>query len=123
MLFIHSGTDIAKAFGVELISSPEMSSALTNWDHISTGKPPWLNVDDEIGTINMAKHISDTRAKLVTLDIGIAVSGSPRADYLQKLADDLLKRLPGRISDAERLGGVILQSAPQEEYPRRNRQR
>lgn len=108
MLFIHNGTDIAKAFGVELISSPEMSSALTNWDHISTGKPPWLNVDDEIGTINMAKHISDTRAKLVTLDIGIAVSGSPRADYLQKLADDLLKRLPGRISDAERLGGVML---------------
>ena len=37
MLFIHSGTDIAKAFGVELISSPEMSSALTNWDRISTG--------------------------------------------------------------------------------------
>ena len=80
MLFIHSGTDIAKAFGVELISSPEMSSALTNWDRISTGKPPWLNAEDEIGTINMAKHISDTRAKLVTLDIGIAISGSSRAD-------------------------------------------
>lgn len=108
MLFIHSGTDIAKAFGVELISSPEMSSALTNWDRISTGKPPWLNAEDEIGTINMAKHISDTRAKLVTLDIGIAISGSPRADYLQGLADDLLKRLPDRVSEAERLGGVML---------------
>ena len=56
MLFIHSGTDIAKAFGVELISSPEMSSALTNWDRISTGKPPWLNAEDEIGTINMGKN-------------------------------------------------------------------
>ena len=108
MLFIHSGTDIEKAFGVELISSPEMSSALTNWDSISTGKPPWLNAEDEIGTANMAKHISDTRAKLVTLDIGIAVSGSPRADYLQGLADDLLKRLPDRVSEAERLGGIML---------------
>ena len=108
MLFIHSGTDIAKAFGVELISSPEMSSALTNWDRISTGKPPWLNAEDEIGTINMAKHISDTRAKLVTLDIGIAISGSSRADYLQGLADDLLKRLPDRVSEAERLGGIML---------------
>ena len=108
MLFIHSGTDIAKAFGVELISSSEMSSALTNWDRISTGKPPWLNAEDEIGTINMAKHISDTRAKLVTLDIGIAISGSPRADYLQGLADDLLKRLPDRVSEAERLGGIML---------------
>ena len=56
----------------------------------------------------MAKHISDTRAKLVTLDIGIAISGSPRADYLQGLADDLLKRLPDRVSEAERLGGIML---------------
>ena len=56
MLFIHSGTDIAKAFGVELISSPEMSSALTNWDRISTGKPPWLNAEDEIGTITTGKN-------------------------------------------------------------------
>lgn len=108
MLFFNSGTDIAKAFGVELISSQEMTRALQNWDRISTGKPPWLNGEDEIGTVNMAKHISDTRAKLVTLDIGIAVSGSPRADYLQGLADDLLKRLPDRVADAERLGGVML---------------
>lgn len=108
MLFVNSGTDIEKVFGVELISSPEMNSALKNWDRISTGKPPWLNAEDEIETINMAKHISDTRAKLTTLDIGIAISGSPRADYLQGLADDLLKRLPDRITDADRLGGVMI---------------
>ena len=56
----------------------------------------------------MAKHISDTRAKLTTLDIGIAISGSPRADYLQELADDLLKRLPDRVAEADRLGGLII---------------
>jgi len=108
MLFINSGTDIEKVFGVELISSPEMNTALKNWDRISTGKPPWLNTKDEIETINMAKHISDTRAKLTTLDIGIAVSGSPRADYLQELADDLLKRLPDRVAEADRLGGLMI---------------
>lgn len=63
MLFIHSGTDIAKAFGVELISSPEMSSALTNWDRISTGKPPWLNAEDEIGTINMPLPVSPVQLR------------------------------------------------------------
>lgn len=108
MLFINSGTDIEKVFGVELISSAEMNSALKNWDRISTGKPPWLNGEDEIETINMAKHISDTRAKLTTLDIGIAISGSPRADYLQELADDLLKRLPDRVAEADRLGGLMI---------------
>lgn len=108
MLFIHSGTDISKAFGVDLISSPEMDSALKRWDSISTGKPPWKNDADEIDTINMAKHISDTRAKLTTLDIGMALSGSPRADYLQMLSDDLLKRLPDRVAEADRLGGIMI---------------
>lgn len=108
MLFISDCTSIEKVFGVELISSHEMNTALRNWDRISTGKPPWLNAADEIETINMAKHISDTRAKLTTLDIGIAISGSPRADYLQELADDLLKRLPDRVTEADRLGGIMI---------------
>lgn len=108
MLFINSGTDIEKVFGVELISSHDMNNALKNWDNISTGKPPWKDAADEIDTINMAKHISDTRAKLTALDIGIAVSGSARADFLQGLADDLLKRLPDRIAEADRLGGMVI---------------
>ena len=108
MLFLNSGTDIGKEFGVELISSPEMNTALKKWDNISTGKPSWLNGEDGIETVNMAKHISDTRAKLTTLDIGIALSGSARADYLQTLVDELLKRLPDRIADADRLGGIMI---------------
>lgn len=106
MLFTNSGTEIEKIFGIELISSPEMNTALEKWDNISTGKPSWLS--DDVETVNMAKHISDTRAKLTMLDIGIAVSGSARADYLQTLADDLLKRLPDRIAEADRLGGIMI---------------
>lgn len=108
MLFMNSGTDIGKIFGVDLISSNEMNAALKKWENISTGKPSWLNGDDGIETINMAKHISDTRAKLTTLDIDIALSGSARADYLQKLVDELLKRLPDRIAEADRLGGIMI---------------
>ena len=108
MLFLNSGTDIGKVFGVDLISSNEMNTALKKWDNISTGKPSWLNGEDGIETINMAKHISDTRAKLTTLDIGIAVSGSARADYLQRLANDLLKHLPDRVAEADRLGGIMI---------------
>lgn len=106
-MFTNS-SEIGKEFGVKLITSDEMNNALKRWDDISTGNPPWKNADDEIETINMAKHISDTRAKLTTLDIGIAISGSPRADFLQTLADDLLNRLPERIAEADRLGGIMI---------------
>lgn len=106
-MFFHS-SDIGKEFGVELIMSDSMNNAIRRWDAISTGKPPWRNSGDDIETVNMAKHISDTRAKLTMLDIGISVSGSPRAEYLQTLADDLLKRLPDKMADADRLGGMVI---------------
>ena len=106
-MFFHSA-DIGKEFGVQLIMSDSMNNAIRRWDAISTGKPPWKNSGDDIDTINMAKHISDTRAKLTMLDIGIAISGSPRADYLQTLADDMLKRLPDKLADADRLGGMVI---------------
>lgn len=107
MLFVNN-TDIGKVFGVELISSDEMNNALKRWDDISTGKPPWKNEGDEIDTINMAKHVADYRANLTMLDIGIAISGSARAEFLQTLADDLLKRLPEKLPEADRLGGAII---------------
>lgn len=104
-MFIN--TDLGKAFGVELIQSTDMNSALQKWDAISSGKPPWLSAEDDIHTINMAKHISDTRAKLITLDLGITASGS-RVEFTQGVANALLKRLPDKVSDAVRLGGMML---------------
>ena len=112
-MFFTQSSDIGKVFGVDLITSSDMNSALSNWDNISTGNPPWISPADDVITINMAKHIADTRAKLTMLDIGIAVSGdgtavSPRVELLQEIVDDLLKRLPDKIADADRLGGMII---------------
>lgn len=107
-MFFVNNVDVGKVFGVDLISSTDMNTALQSWDDISTGSPPWKDTDNDIDTINMAKHVADYRAKLTTLDIGIAVSGGPRADFLQGLADDLLKRLPEKIPEADRLGGIVI---------------
>ena len=94
---------IEDAFGVQCIKSDKMDDSLLLWDNISTGKPPWKNAADDIKTINMADFIANTRAKLTALDIGIAISGSARADYLQGLADELLKLLPDKLADADRM--------------------
>lgn len=102
-------TEAGKAFGVELIQSSKMENALTMWDDVSTGKPPWMDREDDITTINMAKHIADFRTKLIVLDIGIAISGDgPRAEALQQVSDRLIDRLAEHVSDAARLGGMIL---------------
>ena len=108
-VFGATSADIGREFNVKLISSPQMQRALTVWDNISKGHPYWLDSENGIKTINMAKFIADTRAKLTTLDIGISVSGeSARAAYLQEIADDLIKRLPEKLCDADRLGGMMI---------------
>lgn len=101
-------TDVSKAFGVQLIESSAMEGKIRLWNSIASDMPPWLNAEDGIETINMAKHISDTRAKLITLDLGIAVSGGGRAEWMQQIVDNLIARLPDAVSDAMRLGGFIL---------------
>lgn len=104
---IFADTDVGAAFGVELISSDAMDKALSTWNAILSGRPSWVKASDDIKTINMAKHIADTRARLTTLDIGVAISGSTRADYLQTVADDLITRLPDKLADGDGLGGLM----------------
>ena len=104
---IFADTDVGAAFGVELISSDAMTRALSKWDSTFRGNPPWLKPSDDIESINMAKHIADTRARLTMLDIGIALSGSARADYLQTVVDKLLAKLPEKLADANGLGGLL----------------
>lgn len=102
-------TEVEKAFGINLVRSSKMENALKNWDAISTGKPPWLNREDDIITINMAKHIADFRTKLIVLDIGIAISGDgPRAEALQQVCDRLISKIPEHVSDAARMGGMAI---------------
>ena len=115
MLFArNTATNIEREFGVKLIASERMNNALLAWDNISSGHPSWLDREDDIITVNMAKHVADTRARLVTLDIGLSVSNadgretpSPRVEFLQDIADELIRRLPEKMGDAERLGGVM----------------
>ena len=113
-----SNTEIEREFGVSLIRSEEMEGAVRLWGDISSGSPPWLDPGDDIETVNMAKHISDTRAKLTALDFGIAVSGPKavtdgdfgpeRAEFLQRIADDLVVSLPEKIAEANALGGMVI---------------
>lgn len=103
----NTSNDIERAFGVKLIRSDKMSVAINRWRRISEGKPYWLDPDDDIETVNMAKHISDWRAKLTTLDLGIALSGSSRADFMQPIANKLIERLAVKLPKADRVGGML----------------
>lgn len=101
-------TQIQKEFGIDLVTSSRMREAIDSWNNILESRPAWLDSDDDIDTRNMAEFICDYRARLTTLDIGVELSGSTRAEAMQPIVDDLIKTLREKLSRAEGVGGCII---------------
>lgn len=100
--------DAEKAFQIEVTYSFEMDKAIRLWNQIVSGKPPWMDKEDNIETINFAKTITTDVAKKTCLDIDINISGSARADYLQQIIDNMRKKkLRDKVEDAAAVGGIM----------------
>lgn len=98
----------SEAFGIDIIHSSEMYAAQSKWNSIITGIPPWLDAEDDIETVNLALLMCNTRARLTTLDIGVAMSQSPRTEYMQSVADNLLSKVGEKLSRGLALGGMMI---------------
>ena len=102
--------DIEKTFGTAVQVSDIMDAWIVKFSKITQGSPWWADEEDDIESINFAKYIDDVTAGLVTLDLGIAVSGGERADWLQKQADYVLKVITDKVSEG--LGNVGIMFKP-----------
>ncbi len=80
LLFIRS---IENALDREILISPEMSEAMTLWDRLYKNQAPWKN--GEVRSMNLAAAIAAELACQVTLDFKSRVSGSERAEAIDKL--------------------------------------
>lgn len=96
-----------KIFKTDVQASTRMEAAIYLWEAIITGTPPWIDEEDDIETINFAKFICSDLAKKVCLDIDINISGSERADYLQKVIEALKTVLRDKVEDAACVGGMM----------------
>ena len=86
MLF---GSKIKEEFNIKPIISAEVDSLIDLCGRVYSGKPDWLNPEDDIRTINFAKTICSETARLATLAVGIKVDGSARAEWLQTQVDKI----------------------------------
>jgi hypothetical protein len=84
---------IKEEFKVESIVSSEMESLIEKCAHIYAGHPEWLSSNDHIKTINFAKAVCSETARLATLAIGIKISGSARAEWIQGQVDKIYFQL------------------------------
>ena len=91
--------EIEKRFQADVQLSSVMEAAIDKFYCITAGHPPWEDKKDDIESINFAGYIDDVTAGLVTLDLGIDISGSERADYLQAQADYVLNVIHDKVSE------------------------
>lgn len=92
--------EIEERFQADIQLSSVMEAEINKYYNITAGKPPWLDPEDDIESINFAGYIDDVTAGLVTLDLGIDISGGERAEYLQKQADYVLSVITDKVSEA-----------------------
>lgn len=95
-------------FNIEPISSEQMQSWVNECINIYQGNPCWLNEDDHIDTVNMAKAVVSETARLVTLGIGIKLDGSARADWLQRQIDKVYFQFRHWVEYGCAYGTIIL---------------
>lgn len=99
--------EASEVFNIELPGAGRIDGLVQEWYNITGGNPPWLDPDDDIVSINFAQFISDVTAGLVTLDLGVSLPDTPRGRYLQKIADYVLVKMDGRVSDALGNAGIV----------------
>lgn len=93
--------------------SNTMTAAIGQWRSIMHGSPSWVSAEDDVDTINFGNVISERAASLTTLDIGLKVSGSARADWMQEILDtSLMNVLRDKIAVGLSTSGIILKPIP-----------
>ena len=95
-------------FNIEPIGSEQMMAWINECISIYQGNPCWLDEEDHIDTVNMAKAICSETARLVTMGIGIRIDGSARATYLQQQIERIYYQLRNWVEYGCAYGTVIL---------------
>ena len=100
--------DAKRIFDTDILLSDTMDTAIRTWNQIYAGHPAWVNKENHVKTINFAKSVSSETARLTCLDLSIKISGSPRADYLQAVIDNMFIKIREYVEKGCVNGTVIL---------------
>lgn len=99
---------VKEEFDVIPISSEDLDNFIERCIEIYNGNPAWLDGENHIKTINMAKSVCSEVARLTMLATGINLEGSARAEWLQTQLDAVYSRLRHWVEFGCGYGTIIL---------------
>lgn len=93
-------------FGVQPAMTSAFMGAIEDWENIYQGFAPWN--DEKTPSTHFASIVSSEAARLATIEMAFTISGSARADYLQKRLNVVRDQIRTQLEYACALGGMIL---------------
>ena len=99
-------SSVKQALSVDIAISDAMAEALGLWAKLYQNQAPWLTRD--IKSLNLPAAIAGEIARMVTIEMQVALDGSPRADYLAGQLEPVVDVLREKVEQAVALGGMIL---------------
>lgn len=97
---------VENALNTNIAISSDMVKAITLWENVYKNQAPWLK-KGEIESLELASSISNEFARLTTLEMKSEVTGSTRADFLNKEYKKVLKQLNDNLELGNATGGLI----------------
>ena len=90
---------------IDMALTSQMAVNISLWSRMFENESPWLNKN--VKSCNLAAAIASEIARLVTLESKSEISGSPRAEYLQKSYKQALKGLRRYVEYGCAKGGLV----------------
>lgn len=100
------GMESERALEERSAVSEKMKEGLRLWSAMYENMPPWSN--ETVKSLNLPAAIASETARLTTLEMQSEISGSERADYLNKMYQPLLTRLRRYVEYGCAKGGLVL---------------
>ncbi len=100
-----SRAEIEKAMGISIPVSAKMQEAIRSWSKLYTNESYWLMED--VISLELASGIAAKTAKFITNNGKSWITGSERAEYLQKQYSDFMTSIRTKTEFACALGGVV----------------
>lgn len=87
-------------------SYEDIDTAIANWQDIYADNPPWLK-KCHYKTLNLGAGIASEFARLMMVEFKSEITGSKRADYINKQYHNLTEMLRTKLESACAVGGIV----------------
>ena len=103
--------DIQKKLNIDVAVSGKMQEAIELWTKMYENNAPWIN--EYTQSLNLSAGIASEVARMITLEFESEITGSARAEYLNKQYHEFLRHLRQYAEYGCAKGGVVFKPYPQ----------